>query len=130
MYARVSHILLSLLGPVDFGYMHSPYVVLVGGALWKLTASSRGDRSGSSRARLTIAVSILSGILFQIRRGLGLPSSRASPRQRLWFDCQTAQPAPVALSIEGAGAGPKPSGMKLPGECLGGHSPHLPSTLH
>src|SRR6516164_1030342 len=28
----------------------------------KLTASSRGDRSGSSRARLTIAVSILSGI--------------------------------------------------------------------
>src|SRR5262249_53972146 len=44
----------------------------------KLTASSRGDRSGSSRARLTIAVSILSGILFQIRRGLGLPSSRAS----------------------------------------------------
>src|SRR5258707_5169546 len=78
MYARVSHILLSLLGPVYFGYMHSPYVVLVGGALWKLTASSRGDRSGSSRARLTIAVSILSGILFQIRRGLGLPSSRAS----------------------------------------------------
>src|SRR5262244_605265 len=44
----------------------------------KLTASSRGDRSGSSRARLTIAVSILSGILFQIRRGLGLPSTRAS----------------------------------------------------
>src|SRR6516225_4348677 len=37
----------------------------------KLTASSRGDRSGSSRARLTIAVSILSGLLFQIRRGLG-----------------------------------------------------------
>src|SRR5256885_897468 len=36
------------------------------------------DRSGSSRARLTIAVSILSGILFQIRRGLGLPSARAS----------------------------------------------------
>lgn len=33
---------------------------------------------GSSRARLTIAVPILSGILFQIRRGLGLPSSRAS----------------------------------------------------
>jgi hypothetical protein len=29
MYARVSHILLSLLGPVYFGYMHSPYVVLV-----------------------------------------------------------------------------------------------------
>jgi hypothetical protein len=45
-----------------------------------LTASSRGDRSGSSRARLTIAVSILSGILFQIRRGLGLPSSRARSR--------------------------------------------------
>src|SRR5262245_8686244 len=44
----------------------------------KLTASSRGDRSGSSRARLMIAVSISSGILFQIRRGLGLPSTRAS----------------------------------------------------
>jgi hypothetical protein len=29
MYARVSHILLSLLGPVYFGYVHSPYVVLV-----------------------------------------------------------------------------------------------------
>ena len=29
MYARVSHILLSLLGPVYFGYLHSPYVVLV-----------------------------------------------------------------------------------------------------
>jgi hypothetical protein len=29
MYARVSHILLSLLGPVYFGYMHLPYVVLV-----------------------------------------------------------------------------------------------------
>jgi hypothetical protein len=28
MYARVSHILLSLLGPVYFGYLHSPYVVL------------------------------------------------------------------------------------------------------
>jgi hypothetical protein len=47
-------------------------------AIVKLTASSRGDRSGFSRARLTIAVSILSGSLFQIRRGLGLPSSRAS----------------------------------------------------
>src|SRR5437870_1350759 len=29
MYARVSHILLSLLGPVYFGYLHSPYVILV-----------------------------------------------------------------------------------------------------
>src|SRR6266851_9802197 len=29
MYARVSHILLSLLGPVYFGILHSPYVVLV-----------------------------------------------------------------------------------------------------
>src|SRR5438445_13100595 len=29
MYARVSHIVLSLLGPVYFGYVHSPYVVLV-----------------------------------------------------------------------------------------------------
>jgi hypothetical protein len=28
MYARVSHILLSLLGLVYFGYLHSPYVVL------------------------------------------------------------------------------------------------------
>jgi hypothetical protein len=37
----------------------------------KLTASSRGDSPGSSRVRLTIAVRILSGILFQIRGGLG-----------------------------------------------------------
>jgi hypothetical protein len=29
MYARVSHIVLSLLGPAYFGYVHSPYVVLV-----------------------------------------------------------------------------------------------------
>src|SRR5258708_32433410 len=29
MHARVSHILLSLLGPVYFGFLHSPYVVLV-----------------------------------------------------------------------------------------------------
>jgi hypothetical protein len=41
----------------------------------KLTASSRGDKSGSSRARLTIAAPISSGILFQTRCGLGLLSS-------------------------------------------------------
>jgi hypothetical protein len=29
MYARVGNILLSLLGPAYFGFMHSPYVVLV-----------------------------------------------------------------------------------------------------
>jgi hypothetical protein len=29
MYARAGNILLSLLGPAYFGFMHSPYVVLV-----------------------------------------------------------------------------------------------------
>ena len=29
MHARVSYILLSLLGPVYFGYEHSPYVALI-----------------------------------------------------------------------------------------------------
>src|SRR6516165_5396733 len=49
----------------------------VGAALDLVTRAPR-HRSGCSRARLTIAVSILSGILFQIRRGLGLPSTKAS----------------------------------------------------
>jgi hypothetical protein len=35
------------------------------------------DKSGSSRARLMIAVPFSSGILFQTRRDLGLPSSRS-----------------------------------------------------
>ena len=56
----------------------------------KLTASSRGDRSGSSRARLTIAVSILSEILFQIRRGLASARPTSSLRSILGFLCRSA----------------------------------------
>src|SRR5215510_14320454 len=68
----------------------------------KLTASSRGDRSGSSRARLTIAVSILSGIVFQIHRGLGLPSSRASVPpswDRLYHSYNVDLGIPIGASV-------------------------------
>ena len=37
MYARVSHIFLSLLGPVYFGYMHSPYVVVI---VWSVACAA------------------------------------------------------------------------------------------
>ena len=37
MYARVSHIFLSLLGPVYFGYMHSPYVAVI---VWSVACAA------------------------------------------------------------------------------------------
>jgi hypothetical protein len=55
MYARVSHIILSLLGPAYFGYLHSPYVVLVAwsepcaaGFFWSNRASLRHARQMAS----------------------------------------------------------------------------------
>ena len=51
MYARVSHILLSLLGPVYFGYVHSPYGVLV---VWSAACAAIffwSNRASLRRAR-------------------------------------------------------------------------------
>src|SRR5207253_10619559 len=47
MYARVSHILLSLLGPVYFGYLHSPYVVLDPVSRWMRSDSQPQDMAAT-----------------------------------------------------------------------------------
>ena len=52
--------------PINAGLKHKAAV-----RVREVDGELRGDSSGSSRVRLTIAVRILSGILFQIRGGLG-----------------------------------------------------------
>ena len=60
MYATVSHILLSLLGPVYFGYVHSPYVVLVAWSAACATIFFWSNRASLRHAR-QVALQYLSG---------------------------------------------------------------------
>ena len=58
MYARAGNILLSLLGPAYFGFMHSPYVVLV---VW--SAACAAIFFWSNRASLRHARQVAYGTL-------------------------------------------------------------------
>src|SRR4029434_2686707 len=66
MYARAGNILLSLLGPAYFGFMHSPYVVLV---VWSAACAAIffwSNRASLRQARLTVlsGPSALHGFLY------------------------------------------------------------------